>query len=143
MRPTPPSNHTHMLCMDMKQSLTGIDMQAKSSICCCTSTFDVGSYLRRVASNVVVLSVSVRLSVHNISYISCIALNIFLKLVLYVYQMDKVRKTYAVIWSVKVIHSGQSSNVNILCMHHNLNSLKLVHENKYINKSDKVQRKDI
>ena len=92
MRPTPPSNHTHMMFMDKKQSLTGIDTQAKPSICCCTSTFDVGSYLRRVATNVVVLSVSVRLSVHNISYISCIALNIFLKLVLYVYQMDTVRK---------------------------------------------------
>ena len=92
MRPTPPSNHTHMLCMDMKQSLTGIDTQAKASSCCCTSAFDVGSYLKRVATNVVVLSVSVRLSVHNVSYISCIALNIFLKLVLYVYQMDKVRK---------------------------------------------------
>ena len=88
MRPAPPSNHTHMLCMDMKQSSTGNDTQAKASICCCTSTFDVGSYLRWVATNVV----SVRLSVHNISYISCIALNIFLKLVLYVYQMDKVRK---------------------------------------------------
>ena len=46
MRPTPPLNHTQMLCMDKKQSLTGIDTQAKSSICCCTSTFDDGSYLR-------------------------------------------------------------------------------------------------
>ena len=89
-----------------------------------------------------VLSVSVRLSVHNISYISCIALNIFLKLVLYVYQMDTV-KIYAVIGSVKVIHSGQSSNVNILCMRHNSNGLKLVHENKYQNISDNLQRKDI
>ena len=89
MRSTPPSNHTHMLCMDKKQSLTDIDTQAKPSICCCTSTFDVGSYLRRVATYVVVLSVSVRLSVHIISYVSCIALNIFLKLVLYVYQMDR------------------------------------------------------
>ena len=78
--------------MDKKQSLTSTDTQAKLSICCCTSTFDVGSYLRRVATNVVVLSVSVRLSVQNISYISCIALNIFLKLILYVYQMDTVRK---------------------------------------------------
>ena len=43
------------------------------------------------------------------------------------------KKTYAVIWSVKVIHSGQSSNVNILCMHHNFNGLQLAHENKYIN----------
>ena len=92
MRPTPPSNHTHMLCMNKKQSLTGTDTQAKPSICCCTSTVDVGSFLRRVATNVVVLSVPVRLSVHNISYISCIALNIFLKVVLYVYQMDPVRK---------------------------------------------------
>ena len=90
-----------------------------------------------------VLSVSVRLSVHNISFISCIALNIFLKLVLYVYQIDTVRK-HAVIWSVKVIHSGQSSNVNILCMHHTFNGLKFVHENKYIiNISDNLQRKDI
>ena len=79
-----------------------------------------------------VQSVSVRLSVHNISYSSCIALNIFLKLVLYVYQIDKSKKTYSVIWSVKVIHSGQSSNVNMLCMRHTLNGLKFVHENKYI-----------
>ena len=92
VRPTPPLNHTHMLCMDKKQSLTGIDTQAKPSICCCTSTFYVWSYLRRVATNVEVLSVSVRLSVHSIPYISCIALNIFLKPVLYVYQMDTVRK---------------------------------------------------
>ena len=92
MRPAPPSNHTHMLCMDKKQSLTGTDTQAKPSICCYTSTFYVGSSLRRVASNVVVLSVSVRLSVHNISFISSIALNIFLELVLYVYQIDTVRK---------------------------------------------------
>ena len=42
-------------------------------------------------------------------------------------------KTYAVIWSVKAIHSGQSSNVNILCMRHNLNGLKLVRDNRYIN----------
>ena len=81
-----------MLCMDKKQSLTGIDTQAKPSICCCTSTFYVGSYLRRVATNVVVLSVSVRLSIRNIPYISYIALKIFLTLVLYVYQMDTVRK---------------------------------------------------
>ena len=81
-----------MLCMDKKQSFTGIDTQAKPSIFCCTSTFYVGSYLRRVVTNVVVLSVSVRLSVHNIPYISYIALNNFLKLVLYVYQMDTVRK---------------------------------------------------
>ena len=81
-----------MLYMDRKQSLTGIDTQAKPRICCCTSTLDAGSYLRRVATNVVTLSVSVRLSVHNISYIPCIALNIFFKLVLYVYQMDTVRK---------------------------------------------------
>ena len=92
MRPTPPSNHTHMLCMDKKQSLTGTDAQAKPSICCCTSTFVVESYLKRVATTVVVLSVSIRLSVHNISYVSCIALNVFLKLVLYAYQMDTVRK---------------------------------------------------
>ena len=120
-----------MMCMDKKQSLTGTDTQAKPSIYCCTSTFDVGSYLRRVATNVVVLSISVRLSVHNISYISCIALNIFLKLVCLSNGYNK--KTYAVIWSVKVIHSDQSSNVNILCMRHNLNGFKLVHENKYIN----------
>ena len=80
MRPTPPSNHTHMLYMDKKQSLTGIDTQAKLSICCCTSTFDVGSYLRRVATNVVALSDSVRLSVHNISYSFYFALNVSLKL---------------------------------------------------------------
>ena len=92
MRPTPPSNHTHMLCMDKKRSLTGIDTQAKPSICCCTSTFDVGSYVRGITTNVVVLSVSVCLSVHNISHISCIALNIFLKLVLCVYLMVTVRK---------------------------------------------------
>ena len=92
MRPTPPTNHTNMLCMDKKNSLTGIDTQAKPSMCCYTSTFDVGSYLRRVATNGVALSVSVRLSIHDISYISCIALNIFLKLVLYVYQMATVRK---------------------------------------------------
>ena len=91
-----------------------------------------------------VLSVSVRLSVHDLSFISCIALNIFLKLVLYVYQIDTVRKHYAIIWSVKVIHSGQSSNVNILCMRHTLNGLKFVHENKYIiTISDNLQRKDI
>ena len=138
MRRTPPSNHTHMMCMDKKQSLTGTDALAKPSICCCTSTFDVGSYLRRVATTVEVLSVSVRLSVHNISYVSCIALNIFLKLVLYAYQMDIVRKHM-----LKVIHSGQSSNVNILCMRHKLNGLNLVHENKYINISDNLQRKDI
>ena len=78
--------------MDKKQGLTGIDTQAKPCICCCTSTFDVRSYLRRVATNVVVLSVFVRLSVHNIPYISCIALNIFLNLILHVYQMDTVRK---------------------------------------------------
>ena len=53
------------------------------------------------------------------------------------------KKTYAVIWSVKVIHSGQSSNVNILYMRHNLNGLKLVQENKNINISDNLQRKDI
>ena len=116
MRPTPPLNHTHMLCMDKKQSLTGIDTQVKPSICCCTSTFYVGSYLRRVATNVEVLSVYVRLSVHNIPYISCIALNIFLKLVLYVLSNRYSKKTYAVIWSVKVIHSGQCSNVNIFCV---------------------------
>ena len=81
-----------MLCMDKKQSLTGTDTQAKPSICCCTSAFDSGSYLRRVATNVVVLSVSVRLSVRNILYISCIALNIVLKPVLYVDQMDTVKK---------------------------------------------------
>ena len=58
---------------------------------------------------------------------------------MYVYQ-----KTHAVIWLVKVIHSGQSSNVNILCMHHTLNGLKFVHENKYkINISANLQRKDI
>ena len=91
MRPTPPFNHTNMLCKDKKQSLTGIDRQAKPSIYCCTSTFYVGSYLRQVATNVVVLSVCVHLSVHNIPYISYIALNIFLKVV-YVYQMDTVRK---------------------------------------------------
>ena len=73
MRPTPPSNHTHMLCLDKKRSLTGTETQVKPCI---------GSYLRRVATNVVVLSVFVRLSVHNISYISGIAINIFLKLVL-------------------------------------------------------------
>ena len=89
MRPTPPSNHTHMLCMDRKQSLIGIDAQLNRAFCCCTSIFDVGPCLKQVATNVVVLSVSVRLSVHNISYISFIALNIFLKLVLYVYHMDK------------------------------------------------------
>ena len=127
MRPTPPSNHTHMLCMDKKRSLTGTDTQAKPSICCYTSTFYVGSYLRRVATNVVVLSVSVRLSVHNISFFSCIAVNIFLKLCL---SNRYSKKTYSVIWLFKVIHSGQSSNVNILCMRHTLNSLKFVHENK-------------
>ena len=142
MRPTPPSNHTHMLCMDKKQSLTGTDTQAKPSICCCTSTFDVGSYLRRVATNVVIMSVSVRLSVHNLSYISCNALNIFLKLVI-VLSNGYSEKTYAVIGSVKVIHSGQSLNVNILCMRHNLNGLKLVHENKHRNIADNLQRKDI
>ena len=81
MRPTPPSNHTHILCMDKKQSLTGTDTQAKPNIFLFISTFDVGSYLRRVATIVVVLSVSVHLSVHTRSYISCIAINIFLKLV--------------------------------------------------------------
>ena len=89
-----------------------------------------------------VLSVSVRLSVHNISYISCIALNIFLKLVIYL-SNGYSKKTYAVILSVKVIHSGQSSNVDILCMRHNLNGLKLVHENKYINILGNLQRKNI
>ena len=53
------------------------------------------------------------------------------------------KKAYAVIWSVKVIHIGQSSNVNILCMRHNLNGLKLIRENKYRNISDNLQRKDI
>ena len=77
------------------------------------------------------------------SYISCIALNIFSKLVLYSLSNGYSKKTYAVIWSVKVIHSGQSSNVNILCMRHNLNGLKLVNENKYINISDNLQSKDI
>ena len=52
--------------------------------------------------------------------------------------MDTVKK-----WSAKVIHSGQSSNVNILYMHHNLNGLKIVHETKYKNISDNLQRKDI
>ena len=52
-------------------------------------------------------------------------------------------KTYAVIGSVKDIHSGQSSNVNILCVRHNLNGLKLVHENKRRNIADNLQRKDI
>ena len=131
-----------MLCMDKQQSLTGIDTQAKPSICCCTSTFDVVSYLRRVATNGVVLSVSVRLSVHNILYISCLALNMFLNLVICL-SNGYSKKAYAVIWSVKVIHIGQSSNVNILCMRHNLNGLKLIHENKYINISDNLQRKDI
>ena len=80
-----------MLYMDKKQSLTGIDTQAKPSICCCTSTFEVGSYLRLGANYVVVLSVSVRLS--SITYhISPVLLKFFLKLVLYVYRMDTVRK---------------------------------------------------
>ena len=114
MRPTPPSNHTYIRCMDKKNSLTGIDTQAKPSICCYTSTFDVGSYLRRVATNVVALSVSVRLSIHAISYISCNALNIFLETCLVCLSNGYSKKTYAVIWSVKVIHSGQSSNVNIM-----------------------------
>ena len=91
-----------------------------------------------------VLSVSVRLSVHNISFISCIALNIFLETCLICLSNRCSKKTYAVIWSVKVKHSGQSSNVNILCMRHTLNGLKFVHENKYIiNISDNLQRKDI
>ena len=85
-----------------------------------------------------VLSVSFRLSAHNISYISCIALNIFLKLVICL-SNGYSKKTYVIIWSVKVI---RSSNVNMLCMRHNLNGFKLVHENKYINISDNVQRKD-
>ena len=126
-----------MLCMDKKQSLTGIDTQAKPSICCCTSTFDVGSYLRRV-----VLSVSVRMSVHNISYLlhcfKCFPETCFICL-----SNGYSKKTYAVIWSIMVIHSGQSSNVNILCIRHNLNGLKFIHENKYINISDNLQRKDI
>ena len=144
MRPTPPSNHTHMLCMDKKRSLTGIDTQAKSSSCCCTSTFDVGPYLRRVATNVVVVSVSVRLSVHYISYIYLLyCLKYFLETCLICFSNGYCKKTYAVIWSAKVIHSGQSSNINILCMRHKLNGLKLrVHENKYINISDNLQRKD-
>ena len=91
-----------------------------------------------------VLSVSVRLSVHNISFISCIALNIFLETCLICLSNRCSKKTYAVIWSVKVNRSGQSSNVNILCMRHTLNGLKFVHENKYIiNVSDILQRKDI
>ena len=91
-----------------------------------------------------VLSVSVRLSVHNISFISCIALNIFLETCLICLSNRSSKKTYAVIWSSKVKHSGQSSNVNILCMRHTLNGLKFVHENKYIiNISDNLQRKDI
>ena len=57
--------------------------------------------------------------------------------------MVLVTKYYAVIWSVKVIHSSQSSNINILCMRQNLNGLKLVDENKYIHISDNLQRKDI
>ena len=66
----------------------------------------------------------------------------YIHIYIYIYRYNK--KTYAVIWSVKVIHSGQSSNVNILCMRHTLNGLKFVHENKYIiNISDNLQRKDI
>ena len=129
--------------MDKKQSLTGTYTQAKPSICCYISTFDVGSYLRRVATNVALLSVSVRLSVHNISFIYIIALY-FLETCLICLSNRYSKKTYAVIWSVKVIHSGQSSNVNILCMRHTFNGLKFVHENKYIiNISDNLQRKDI
>ena len=143
MRSTPPSNHTHMLCMIKKHSLTGIDTQAKPSICCCRSAFDVGSYFRQVATNIVVLSVSVRLSVHNILHISCIAFKYFLETCLICLLNGYSKKIFAVIWSVKVIHSGQSSNFNILCMRHNLNGLKLVHENKYMNISDNLQRKDI
>ena len=114
--------------MDKKQSLTGTDTQAKPSICCCASTFYVGSYLRRVATNVVILSVSVRLSVRNIPYISCIAL-LFLETCFICLSNGYNRKTYHIIWPVKVIHSGQSSNVNILFMRHNLNGLRLVHDN--------------
>ena len=84
-----------------------------------------------------VLSVSVRLSVHNISFTSCIALNIFLETCLICLSNRCSKETYAVIWSVKVKHSG-------LCMRHTLNGLKFVHENKYIiNTSDNLQRKDI
>ena len=104
MRPTPPLNHTHMLCMDKKQSLTGIDTQAKPSICYYTSTFYVGSYLRRIATNVVVLSVSVRLSFHN--HIFPVSFIYFLETCLICLSNGYSKKTYAVIWSVKVIHSG-------------------------------------
>ena len=126
MRPTPPLNHTHMLCMDKKQSLTGIDTQAKPSICCCTSTFYVGSYLRRVATNVVVLSVSIRRSItYHINLLYCF--KYFLETCL-IYISNGYNKN-AVIRLVKVIHSGQNSNVNILCMRYNLKGLKLVHAN--------------
>ena len=90
-----------------------------------------------------VLSVSVRLSVHNISFISCIALNIFLNFVLYVYQIN-TRKHMLKYGRSRSYIDGQSSNVNILCIRHTLNGLKFVHENKYIiNISDNLQRKDI
>ena len=90
-----------------------------------------------------VVSVSVRLSVHNIIYL-LYCFKYFLETCLICLSNRYSKKTYAVIWSVKVIHSGQSSNVNILCMRHTLNGLKFVHENKYIiNISDNLQRKDI
>ena len=113
--------------MDKKKSLTGIDTQVKPSICCCTSIFYVGSYLRRVATNVVVLSVSIRRSItYHINLLYCF--KYFLETCLkYIYQMDTVKN--AVIRLVKVIHSGQNSNVNILCMRYNLKGLKLVHAN--------------
>ena len=75
-----------------------------------------------------VLSVSVRLSVHNIIYL-LYCFKYFLETFLICLSNGYSKKTYAVIRSVKVIKSGQNSNVNILCMHYNLNGLKLVHEN--------------
>ena len=91
-----------------------------------------------------VLSVSLRLSVHNISFNYLYCFKYFLETCLICLLNGYSKKTYAVIWSVKVIHRGQSSNVNILCMRHTLNGLKCVHENKYIiNISDNLQRKDI
>ena len=87
-------------------------------------------------------SLSVCLSITY--HLSPVLLKYFLETCLICLSNRYSKKTYAVIWSVKVIHSGQSSNVNIFCMRHTLNGLKFVHENKYIiNISDNLQRKDI
>ena len=127
MRPTPPLNRTHMLCMDKKQSLTGIDTQAKLSICCGTSAFMFGHIYD--GSPLLLWYCPSLFVCLSIKYHIFPAFKYFLETCLICLSNGYSKKTYAVIWSVKVIHSDQSSNVNILCIRHNLNGLKLVHEN--------------